>query len=161
MEEQNVHLGFRLLDNNIKRSNKLGDFILNDIIDLEYWEVRYTLPELMMNGLDELISYFEKKYNLKNVTLAEKVSFYFFVKDELVRISQMEMQALTPMVTQKSNVIPSPRSKEHPALMELHMLSDGCPLKAKKIKKLKYSEVFDILLAITIKSEEKYVIKEK
>lgn len=155
MEEKEDHGIFRLLDKTIKRSNSLGNYTIDNIINLEYWEVRYTLPELVMQGLDELISYFVTKNKIKNINLAEKVSFYFFIKDELVSIANMERQILTPMVTQKSNVIPSPRAREFPALMELNMLSGGCPLKAKKIKKLKYSEVFDMLLAITIKSEEK------
>src|SRR5690554_773491 len=107
------HHLFRILDDNIKRSNKLGCWTAPEIIDFEYWEVRYILPEKVMEGVEELFNYFDAKYKIKNCNLADKVSFYFWIKDELMEVAKMEQQVLTPLNIQKSSYKQSPRAKEY------------------------------------------------
>lgn len=155
-EEQHL---FRILDDNIKRSNKLGDWTAPEIIDFEYWEVRYILPEKVMEGVDELFNYFDAKYKIKNCNLADKVSFYFWIKDELMEVAKMEQQVLTPLNIQKSSYKQSPRAKEYYYLIELDNLADGCPIKKEKIKKMKYSVIFETLLANVINSEGEWKVK--
>lgn len=147
---------FRILDDNIKRSRKLGKFECPDVIDLPYWDVRYTLPEKIMEGIDDVCEHFVK--NITNLAQSEKVSFYFWIKDELQAIARMESETLTPRRTKiKSNYKPSPRAKDYHYLIELNELSGGCPIKAEKIKKMKYSIIFETLLAKVINSEGEWM----
>lgn len=156
MEEAERHHVFRLLDRNLKRSPKLGKWESLDVIDYEYWEIRYTLPELMMKGYEDIYLYFSSKYSIKNVKLADKVSFYFWLKDELQNIAKMEIDVLSPRVISKSNIKPSPRAKDYYYLVELYGLSGGCPIKGEEIKKMKYSIVFETLMAKVIDSEKEW-----
>lgn len=157
MEQERSDLDlFQILDDNIKRSNKLGNFECPDIIDLPYWDIRYNLPEKIMKGMDELCSHFVK--NISNFTDGEKISFYFWIKDELQAIAEMERNVLTPRRKSiKSNYKPSPRTREYYYLIELNQLSGGCPIKAEKIKKMKYSIIFETLLANVINSEGEWM----
>lgn len=144
---------FSLLDKNIKRSNKLGDWECPDLIDLSYWEVRYILPEKIMEGIDAITNHFTEK----SITLANKTSFYFWIKDELMEIANMERRVLTSRkMKSRSNYIPSPRANQYYYLIELNDLSGGCPIKAEEIKKMKYSVVFETLLAKVINAEGEY-----
>lgn len=154
--DDGAHALFRILDDNLKRSNKLGDFECPEIIDLPYWDVRYTLPQKIMEGVDSLCSHFVK--NISNFTDGEKISFYFWVKDELQAVAEMERNVLTPRKKNiKSKYKPSQRAREYYYLIELNQLSGGCPLKAEKIKKMKYSIIFETLLANVINSEGEWM----
>lgn len=144
---------FQLLDDNIKRSNKLGDIVVDEIIDLTYWEIRYILPELIMEGVDALCDHFCKK----NHPLAEKVSFYFFIKDELEYISKMEKEKLRRMHVPDGMSRPSQRFTERYYLIELYRLADWDVIKAEKIKKMKYSVIFETLLAKVIQDDDDFL----
>ncbi|HLS52729.1 MAG TPA: hypothetical protein VK031_02070 [Tissierellaceae bacterium] len=148
---------WKILDENIERSNKLGKWISPDVIDYTYWEVRYILPD-KLSDITELINYIcdKHKINKDKLSQAEIISFFLFMKDSLVRIAEVEQGNLQPRVVNKSKFKPSPRAKDYPAIIELNRLSGGCPIKAKEIKEMKYSEVFETLLALTIESEGTY-----
>lgn len=156
MEHKDAPVLFQILDDNIKRSNQLGDFECPDIIELPYWDVRYILPEKVMQGFDPVCEHFVK--NISTFTQAEKISFYFWIKDELQAVAKMEREALTPL---KANVNKkyrqSPRAREYWYLIELDNLSGGCPIKKEQIKQMKYSEVFETLLANVIKNEGEWI----
>lgn len=144
---------FKLLDRNIKRSNKLGDWSCPDLIDLSYWEIRYTLPEKIMEGIDAVVQHFTDK----SITLANKTSFFFWIKDELTEIAMMEKRVLSSRkMRSKSFYTPSPRANQYYYLIELNDLSGGCPIKAEQIKEMKYSIIFETLLAKVINSEGEY-----
>lgn len=155
-QREGDHDLFLILDGNIKRSNKLGDFECPDIIDLPYWDIRYYLPEKIMKGINEICQHFVK--DISNLADAEKVSFYFWIKDELQVVSEMERNVLTPRKRNTNNKYrPSPRVREYYYLIELNNLSGRCPIRAEKIKKMKYSIVFETLLANVINSEGEWI----
>lgn len=144
-----------ILDNSLIRSNRLGEWKCSDVIDFEYWDIRYEIPE-RINDPKELVNYIAKKYsNLKDFTFkqSEVLSFYFWIKDELVKLNSIEIEVLTPRNNKTSSIIPSPRKRDYSALMELHSLAGTDLFMREKYKRSKYSEVFEILLALTIDSE--------
>lgn len=147
----------KILEDNIERSDSLGGWVSPPLIDYSYWDIRYTLPRLL-SDLVELIDYICKKYliNKDKLNQAEILSFYFFLKDELIKISETEQAHLTNRNNVKSKYKPSARSKDFTGVLELNRLSGGCPIKAKEIKEMKYSEVFETLLAQVIESEGSY-----
>lgn len=162
MEEASDHL-YRVLDKNLARSNKLGDWTAPDIVKFEYWDVRYNLPHYVMSGIDETIAYLVEKFKIKgSLTDKEKFSFFFHLKDELIRVSEMERSGQASLVSQmtsskgKSKIKPSPRRKQFPEVMELALLSGKDPIKAAAIKRLPYEDVWEMLLAIAIEREDEY-----
>src|SRR5690554_1797140 len=162
MESESGHL-YRILDKNLKRVNKLSNWTAPDIVSFEYWDVRYILPRLVMDGVEEVISYLVSKYNIKGkISDKEKFSFFFHLKDELVRVSEMERTGEASLVSRmsakvgKSKVKPSPRRATFPELMELDLLAKGDPEKAQRIKKMPYEQVWETLLAEAIKREDEY-----
>lgn len=69
---------FDILDKNISRSNKLGDWECPDpFFNFEYWEIRSYVQDAMMEGIDGLIEFIKKKYNLKKIIL--KTIKYLFI----------------------------------------------------------------------------------
>lgn len=162
MEEASGHL-YRVLDKNLERSNKLGNWTAPDIVKFEYWDVRYNLPHYVMSGIDETIAYLVEKFKIKGkLTDKEKFSFFFHLKDELVRVSEMERSGQASLVSQmprtksKAKIKPSPRRQTFPEIMELDLLAKEDPEKAQRIKKMPYDEVWETLLAIAIKREDEY-----
>ena len=153
---------YKILDKALVRSNNLGEWISPDVIDYEYWDVRHNIPKLIQD-LETVVKYVCEKYAknvlFKDLSQNEKISFYFFLKDEMEQIYTTEKNHLQTRVISKSNKKPSPRAKEQPALMELHRLSNGCPVKKDKIKKMAYSSVFETLLAMVIESEATFIAK--
>lgn len=148
---------FDILDKNLVRSDKLGDWKSPDIFNYQYWEVRSVLPDLILEGFNELTLFIQKKFNLsKKIDQKSKISFYFWMKDELEKVANFERQMLTPVVIQNSNIKPSPRAREFGKLLELKKLSNGNPILAAEIKKLEYGEVLDMLIAMVVESEAKY-----
>lgn len=162
MEHESGHL-FRILDKNLVRSNKLGNWHAPDIVKFEYWDVRYMLPRLVMDGVDACIDYLVAKKKIKGkLTDKEKFSFFFHLKDELIRVSEMERSGEASLVSRmpsskgKSKIKPSPRRASFPELMELDLLAKGDPEKAQRIKLMPYEHVWETLLAEAIKREDEY-----
>lgn len=151
----------KILDKTIKRSRSLCGWECPDIIELEYWDVRYVLSDKMNSDPMSIAPYILEKYgNIKEqISQRENISFFFWVKDELLDIAEMEKLNLTSRkvkTKQQSKYKASPRINDFPQLIELFRLSDGNPLTAEKIKKLKYSVIFETLLAKTIENEGSY-----
>lgn len=162
MEAESNHL-FQLLDKNLERSNKLGNWTAPDIVSFEYWDVRYVLPKYLMEGVEQIINYLVEKYNIKGkLSDNDRLSFYFHIKDELLRVAEMERTGEASLVSRmtatktKAKIKPSPRRQSFPEVMELDILSNGDPIKAQIIKKMKYEEVWETLLARAIKNEDEY-----
>ena len=150
-----------ILDKTIKRSRFICGWECPDIIYLEYWDVRYILSEKMTSDPMSISTYILEKYAKikKKPTQAENISFFFWVKDEMVEIAEMEKLNLTSRkvrTKQQSKYKPSPRINDFPQLIELNRLSDFNPLLNEKIKKLKYSVIFETLLAKVIENEASY-----
>lgn len=143
-----------LLDEHLERTNKLGKFICPNLEELEYWEIRMILPYLLEGGYGVLSEYFKEKYNTGKFDNPNAISFFYYIYDELRRISELESRHIT--FKQDTNVIHSPRAREFPHLMELAQLSGFCPIKAEQIKKMKYGDIFDMLLAQSIDSEKQF-----
>lgn len=151
----------KILDKTIKRSRELCGWECPDIIEFEYWDVRYVLSDKMKNDPMSIATYILQKYGniKKEISQSENISFFFWIKDELVEIAEMEKLNLTSRkvkTKQQSKYKPSPRINDFPQLIELFRLSDGNPLVAEKIKKLKYSVIFETLLAKVIENEGSY-----
>ena len=162
MEAESNHL-FQLLDKNLERCNKLGNWTAPDIVSFEYWDVRYVLPKYLMEGVEQIINYLAEKYKVKGkLSDNDRLSFYFHIKDELLRVAEMERSGEASLVSQmtasktKGKIKPSPRRQSFPELMELDLLSNGDPIKAQIIKKMKYEDVWESLLARAIKNEDEY-----
>ena len=143
-----------ILDEHLERTNKLGNFVCPDLEELEYWEVRMILPYLLELSYGPLADYFKEKYITGDFDKPNAISFFYYIYDELRRISELESRHIT--FKQDTNVIHSARAREFPQLMELYQVAQGCPIKAEKIKKMKYGDIFDLLLYQSIDSEKKY-----
>lgn len=162
MGSESYHL-YRILDKNLKRVNKIGNWTAPDIVSFEYWDIRYVLPRLMQEGVDACVDYIVKKYKVKGkINQRDKISFFFHIKDELIRVAEMERSGEASLVSRmtakanKSKVKPSPRRATFPEIMELDLLSKGDPEKAQRIKKMPYEQVWETLLAEAIKREDEY-----
>lgn len=134
-----------------------------DIIEMEYWDVRFILPKLMMDGVTEVTDYLIEKYKIKGDTShRSRFSFYFHLKDELLKVAKMEREGEGRIVPhrkpkKKSGIKPSPRRNHFPELLELDILSQGDVLRAQEIKRLPYSIVYEQLLVESIKQEDEYL----
>ena len=147
----------KILDETLKRSSKLKDWESIPLIDYTYWDIRYNLPN-KINDPYELIRYICLNYakiEVESLTQSEILSFFFWVKDELVKIHDTERKHLTSRSTTKSKYVPSERAKDFNGLMELHSLTP-CPVMKEKYKKMKYSVIFETLLARVIEGEGSY-----
>lgn len=150
---------YKILNDNLKRTSSIGSWESPDLIDYNYWDVRRVLPNLLADA-DKLLDYIVKNYadkvDLDKISQADKLSFYFFVRDELEQIAITEQSHLVNRYPKKSKYKPSPRAEDYPELLELNRLSQGCPIKALEIKKLPYSHVFETLLAMAVENEGSY-----
>lgn len=145
----------KILEDNIKRSDKLKEWQSPPLIQYDYWDIRYEIPEKITDPI-ALISYIAEKYakiKFSDLTQGDVLSFYFWIKDEMLNISETEMQHLTNRSKNKSRYVPSERAREFSALMELYQLAGKDIDMWEKFKKTKYEIVFEILLAMTIESE--------
>lgn len=150
----------KILDKTIKRSKIICGWECIDVISMEYWDVRYILPDKLANDPMSISEYLLNKYANKKdkPSQPDNISFFFWVKDELNEIAEMEKLHLTSRKRgkSKSKFKPSQRIKDFPQLIELYRLSDGNPILGEKIKKSKYSLIFEYLLAKTIENEGSY-----
>lgn len=148
------------IDKFLKRSDTIQGWKCIDVIDFDYWDVRYKLPKKITDPKG-FVSYICEKYgggiDFEKLTTNEILEFYFWVKDELIKIGATERVWLTPKkLSAKTNTIPSPDLKDFLGLMELLRLSDFCPIKKEQIKKEKYSSVFEVLLGLRIEGDKVY-----
>ena len=101
---------------------------------------------MFMSGIDETIAYLVEKFKIKGkLTDKEKFSFFFHLKDELIRVSEMERSGQASLVSQmprnektKSRSNHHPAGKHSPKLWSWIYWRKEDPEKAQRIKKMPY-----------------------
>lgn len=149
---------YKFIKNHARLKGELCGVNLEDITDLPYQKLKHTVPDLFQKSeFDKAIHLILKSYK-KNITFgkvkkarnAKKFIFLLWVRSQYESLNKMENQYL---------FTPPDAKMLQAGVKDLDILGDvntidalaqGDILKWKKIRKMKYSEVFNKLLKNTI-----------
>lgn len=153
---------FEVLRKHSKRQNKIFGIELDDLLFMPYWDVKTTIPELMKQAKIEEIIHLIFRNKKKSLTLVdvkrldnyEKLMFFFWVEDQYKIMNRLEEKELTANPDAK---LSRAGIKKLDVLGYFNVIDDIVKRYSvyshDDIKRMPYSDVFDIQLRIKIEGE--------